>query len=313
MALLGKKAQGVLPDIIFVMIQLVLIIIIFGTLFLFINQYLDETSYEKKYVAMDIAMLIDVLHLKGNIFTTYLYDKDDLTVDFDKNKVIVYETAEDKVSYPFTPSIKLWLEKSKTNQGIKFFKTEDELVVGNNVKPNLKYISCPKLNIKIKQYNLVIDATHARTKNDYGYVNGNIKEKDVTGAIGLALYHHYPNAFFTRTNLVGPIEEQIAKPKEEIKKAFEESNVIIIIQTGNATIEKNFIVYYSKNVKSEKLACLIANSLSSKLDVNTVIVPNNELDSNKTIVVLHIENIIFGATYATEIANAIADAIKEYG
>ena len=91
------------------MIDLLLAIVIFLILASYVDRASEETTFEKNFLARDIALLIDALYASpGNVNLEYPQDTFWFTFEFNKNQVQVYDVTEiptptliDRAVYPY--------------------------------------------------------------------------------------------------------------------------------------------------------------------------------------------------------------------
>ena len=67
-----KKAQGTTPLMIFVLLELVIVAAAFGILFLDVRDKVGEITFEKNYLARNVALLTDTVYAAPiNVFADY--------------------------------------------------------------------------------------------------------------------------------------------------------------------------------------------------------------------------------------------------
>jgi len=252
----------------------------------------ETTYFEKTFLVGDMAITTNTLYSgPGNIMATY--DKDTLwfSYKFDKEGVSSFDIdPERKIKYPIvhTGLIKFnekllepeFFSEPKSEDNLKkkvkpiFAKISDEIIIDEQISRSINEIKCENLEPMGKK-TILVDAGHGG--EDEGIVIGSLKEKDMTGSIGLVLYQSIKgDKFFTRDNIAS-VRDQVRKSEYNTKeKTTEEVNkngieMIISIHAGSRDdLSNNVKAYYSIESdedfqqKSKKLGCEILNELVRK-------------------------------------------------
>jgi len=102
-----KNKRGVENEVLFIIIESVLIIVIFIALFQWVNSIAKDESFEKMALSRDIALMVNtVQYLPGDLEYTYLIKNIDMSkfnYIFEDNSIQIKDPKKPLiVSYPFS-------------------------------------------------------------------------------------------------------------------------------------------------------------------------------------------------------------------
>ena len=124
-------------------------------------------------------------------------------------------------------------------------------------------LECPEIDTKNQQWKdlaILIDPGHGITENDIGFTLGSLTESARSGKVANLLSLRSENLVLSRSN------HEIKPYSARIKKAsIEGAEMLISIHSSDQTNQLRAII--NKNLKSEKLACLIINHLMQHPDI----------------------------------------------
>ena len=93
---LFNSKKGISNDLFFNVFEYMLAFVVLVALFQFVNEIIEQTIFEKNYLARDIALLVNTLSAApGEITYTYNEDTSKFLVEFNENVIIVYEADKD--------------------------------------------------------------------------------------------------------------------------------------------------------------------------------------------------------------------------
>jgi len=137
-----NNRKGLTHEIFFYVFGLVLAAIVALALFNFAKEVVEQTIFEKNYLARDIAILVNTLYAApGDILYTYGEDIDGFILDFNGNRISVYEkreeTKEAKIFYLFAKKAGITFSDIRLNENgmtdkVGFFKS-DTVVKANDI------------------------------------------------------------------------------------------------------------------------------------------------------------------------------------
>jgi len=89
--------KGISHDLFFNVFELVLAFIVILALFQFITDVVEQTIFEKNFLARDLSVLVNTLYAApGNVVYNYDEDMDNFILNFEKNKISVFEKGENE-------------------------------------------------------------------------------------------------------------------------------------------------------------------------------------------------------------------------
>lgn len=155
----------------------------------FVNGISTKTTFERQYLARDLALLIDAaLSVPGNLNIVYEPVKDfksDFTFEVTREQVIVSDEGSNSYPYSLRKNTKL---KSSPVKIPRIVKTGSELVISEE-KVFPQKLPCYEKHSPINH--VIIDAGHFNNPksefNDPGYEYNNIVEADLTFELGRAI------------------------------------------------------------------------------------------------------------------------------
>jgi N-acetylmuramoyl-L-alanine amidase len=262
--------------------------------------------FEQMRLSRKLAMQVNALNtLAGN---AYLVDDDTskYEIKFYKDRVDVFKENTDilKSSYSFVNNKNSILDYS-------FVKSNKLVLIkdGNKIKVSTKIpdkFSVKDFSLNTKDENwekkiILIDPGHGgnpdniRNPGDFGNVNNELKESEITFNIANSLSQLMGNVRLTRiSDEYGPTTKQRL---DEIDKLQPEITVSLHISSKDD--ESNDVLAYiniesEKKLQSKKLATLILEEMAKQLDItNTNIIPLfiDDLDKNDPKMILNNNNV----------------------
>lgn len=309
--------------------------------------YAKGDAVTKSYLAADMALLVDTLNsLPGNLMVLYPTLDFDYVFKFRDNQARVLQREPDDFDktggiYPFIPTAQQHLDYRFEKPGtLMFHKLGQEIIITDSELLNLDQLACPEINTAALN-GIVIDPGHGASQafsaspeeKDYGFVNGALKESDITRQIAESLYIMDSNIIATRDLRF----DEFKSVDERLSIIINSENIdaVISIHAGsNKNPDVNNAKAYvslesAKRQQSMRLACLILNSFSIELPaveglsivpVNVSELENDDplrvLDNDKVAVYLEIGNIMISQDNMLrkipELSKAISDGIKSY-
>lgn len=249
----------------------------------FIHGIGSDASYEKKFLATDLALTVDsLLASRDNVVLYYLPQAKEyapkFSYDFSKNIVTVFESSKnenDAGVYYFTsdPSVSFAPVSLKPSLPFilpKFSKVGRTLFVsdGNRKGSGANVYALPCSEKRYDYGSITFDPAHGFDaelgEGDTGFVAGGLKEFELTREIGSIVKvldtSGHIEAFTRDSDIVLPVSSR----KNSI------GNSLISLHIGSVksgdTFVKAYVNYDSKKMdESLKLACELANSVSSSL------------------------------------------------
>jgi len=228
-----------------------------------INAFGETKTFEKKFIATDLALVIDTLQAsRGNAFVIFMQEFN-FSIDISKNTVLVFEGAKDKDK---TGGIYYFVEEANLSTNYKTFEPKDRAITsiilskqGNEIAigsrqtnpdftPNLEAISCQKPQNLAMLNTIAIDYEHNQEADSAKEIAADIK-----GGLSSQI------ATLVEAQTVAEREKQ-AKDKEGIVSITLNRNANAQLETIKAYINENS----QKKQESIFLACKILNSLSTK-------------------------------------------------
>ena len=96
MKFLNSKRGNIEEYVMTVLIELVIVLIVFASVFIFIHKSAQTNIFEKRFLSKDMALAIDALYAgPGNSIITYSDDTFELSFDFKGSKVGVYDNSDE--------------------------------------------------------------------------------------------------------------------------------------------------------------------------------------------------------------------------
>ncbi len=166
----------------------------------FVNGIAAKTSFERQFLSKDLSLMIDtVLSLPGNFNLLYSPHKPDFqgnfTFIFSNESVTVKDEGENFNRYLGRKDVLVTPAKiipSKEGTLLKIVKTGSQVDVSNNYEKKKIFdqqLNCYGAHAPINSF--IIDAGHFfnsnSQQNDPGFVNGELKEADLTLNLGKAI------------------------------------------------------------------------------------------------------------------------------
>lgn len=249
----------------------------------FINGLGSDYTFEKKFLATDLALTVDsLLASKDNVILYYLPQSQDFTprftYSFEKNKITIFEDNKLEKNagvYFFTSDPSVSIEESSLN-----FKEPFVLPrlakIGNNLfiddAHEKKYVlnpyllSCPSKKITLAT--ITLDPGHGydaeSRKGSTGVINKDLKEYVLTREIAGMARSLDTKKIFTELTRDADFSLSVENRKSRIK------NAVVSIHVGSYVSNENFVkayINYNSDRKDEslRLACELVNAVSSEL------------------------------------------------
>jgi len=325
----------------FVMFIAVLVLIY---LLWFVQGIGSDMTYEKKFLATDLALTIDsLLASRDNVVLYYLPQAEDfvnVTYSFEKNKVSVFESSVSEKNagiYYFTSDPDVFfvnsLLKIKSSEVFpRFSKIGRVLNIADAKKEgvvNIYSLVCPKEKYNLG--NIVFDPAHGfdakLDQGDKGFSSGSVYEYVLTREISSILHvldTGTINSFTRDSDIDLPVDARINGIQDSV------ISLHIGSVSGSDIFVKAYINYdsYVRDA-SQKLACELVNRVSSALinagvKVSGVavipVIPSHESDlqfkilvENKPAVLLEVGNInmpMFSQDSKKAVASGIIEGVR---
>ena len=301
--LFKSKKATIFEKPIWFLIDLVVSIAVFFMLLAYVDQIGESLTFERDFLAKDIALLIDSIYASPSSLTLkypqntfwfdYKFEDNGVTVsekglgkksqsefirdnnlEFTEKTISPEKEFEDKRSFAekyFSPSTLFSVYKPELPEGtsvnLYFLKNNKELDINNEeliLRPNKLVCSDIVTKENTQEKVLLIDQ---------GDWDKNDKRPEITAAIAFPLYSNIKDKFkeikHTRIGGIKDLKKERID-RTTIKRNIDNSDIIISIYVGSYKDERNVIkAYYSSESKEEfkekskKLACLIVNRLLS--------------------------------------------------
>lgn len=88
--------KGISHDLFFNVFELVLAFVVVLALFNFVADVVEQTIFEKNYLARDLALFVNILYAApGKVVYTYEEDARDFILNFTENRIAVYDAGQD--------------------------------------------------------------------------------------------------------------------------------------------------------------------------------------------------------------------------
>ncbi len=311
----------------------------------FVNGLGSDLTFEKKYLATDIALTMDsLLASRDNVVLYYLPQRKEFNpkfnYDFKKNRITVYQESKPESSagkYFFTsdPSIKLkeiTLSFKPPFVLPRFAKIGNKILVDDVHDPkhniNILLLSCPEK--KFEYGNITLDPGHGFNEDlnqgSEGFTTNKLKEYVLTREISSIAKILDTYQFLGDLTRDSDIDLSIDDRRTRIQDS------LISVHVGSYSnfdnIIKAYVNYDSYAQKASlKLACELVNEVSSalidkKIKITGIavipVIPAQKSDKefsilvqDKPAVMLEIGNINVPDTFSQENKKAIASAIIE--
>ncbi len=328
----SRKAQDVSYDLISNIWSFLMILVVAVGLAGFISYWGSQSTYEKKYLARDIALLAGAVYASPHdVFTDYYYEQYDFTASFKEvtstgeklYHVVLSDEDEEKEWYHFAKNNGLLSAAAvELNKGVFLSKKKRNLQVSENKWLNTMALDCP--DAIAAQGRVVIDPGHSKNE---GYQKGKVSEGELVGQVGRNLKVAFgEKSFLTRS------EEGASQRISEPEQVLEEGDIILGIHLGRYDEGNHLKAFYSANtdentkLRSKRLGCLILNNIADQ-DMDSYfsgmsVIPiypedyeNSLLPENHAAILLEIGNInILANLEDGEIAdriNLIVEAVKK--
>ncbi|MBI2576924.1 hypothetical protein HYV84_06930 [Candidatus Woesearchaeota archaeon] len=304
MHLFTHKKAGIFEKPIWFVIDLAVALVVFLIAVRYVDFQLDQTTFEKRYLANDIALLVDALYASPHpIVYSYPQQTFWFTYGFQKKGIIVSENTllASKAGATFTPDANapfpekdLVPEKpiADSNSIIKTFLkpldwfTSPKFTLPEGASVKINFVRTPKgIDVAEKPFSLppfAIPCPILSVKENLGDLTflldaGDEKEKNpaITGSIiataATILKQKAKQLLHTRQGTIeAPANDRL--PETEVDAAKKQADITIRVETGNYADERLVLkAYYAPSanpeleMKSKKLACLAANEFGKKL------------------------------------------------
>jgi N-acetylmuramoyl-L-alanine amidase len=302
-----------------------------------------EQTFEKKFLATDMALTIDsLLAAKDNVILYYLPQGEDFeskfNYSFDKNQVIVFEDKNIEKNagrYYFTSDPSITMKKTSLIFKEPFILPRfallgNELFINDAHDPkqklNMYLLECPSKKLGFNK--VTLDPGHGYTaesrQGNTGFSSEDRKEYILTREIAGITKRLDTVDILSDLTRDGDFALSINDRKSRVKDA------VISIHIGSYSTRDNFIkayINYDSNKRDEslKLACELVNQISSNLIENNIkitgiavipIIPEKKQDEqwnilveDKPAVFLELGNIKIKDNFEVKSRKAIASGI----
>jgi len=157
--------KGISHDLFFNVFELILAFIVVLAIFQFITDVVEQTIFEKNYLARDLSLLVNTLYAApGEVSYNYGEDLNSFILNFEESKLSVFEKdekEEDVITfYLFAENEELPFIHKKINEGaekidIGFFKSDGTIKVKKTgATPNLFSPSNREITSRITELTL---------------------------------------------------------------------------------------------------------------------------------------------------------------
>ena len=129
---LGKKAQAQ-HEILFTIFEVLVFAFFTYLLFAFVNDVEDNTTFEKNFIARDLAVMVNTVYTSpSSIVYNYPEDKKDFVVKVQNNMILVKNQGQDDAV-----GIKYWFAVESPDNPVM----EEEYSTGDNIKLNKSLVT----------------------------------------------------------------------------------------------------------------------------------------------------------------------------
>jgi hypothetical protein len=311
----------------------------------FVHGLGSDMSFEKKFLATDMALTVDsLLASRDNVILYYLPQSGDYMPEFnylfDKNVVTVFESSKDEGtagSYYFTsdPSVRFgWaaLKPGVSSVLPRFYRLGNSFAVDDahaaaRKKINMHALSCPEQGYDYGS--IAFDPAHGfdakLNAGDRGFSAGLLNEFELTREIGN----------FVKVLDIGKLFGVFTRDSDVVLSVDDRKRMVVdsvvslhigSVKSGDVFV-KAYVNYGSKRIsESLKLACELANAVSSALvDANVKVfgvavipvIPANEggqfgiLVEDRPAVLLEVGNVnMFSQDAKKAIASGIIEGVR---
>lgn len=302
-------------------------------------------TFEKKFLATDIALTIDsLLAARNNVVLYYLPQRADFVprfnYSFQRNEVVIFEGSMSEKNagrYFFTsdPSVSMEDVSLKFSEPFvlpRFALLGNDLLIddAHNPKYSFNLYLLPRPSAKIDAAEITLDPGHGYSSDlrhgSIGFTNKDLKEYILTREIA-----GMTKSLDTK-KILGELtrDADFALSIEDRKSRIR--NAVISIHAGSYSSNDNFVRAYinydsDKREESLRLACELVNSVSSALIKNNVkltgisvvpVIPGQKSDEqfgilvkDRPAVILEVGNINVAGLFESKNKKAIASGILE--
>ena len=287
----GKKG-AINEQLLFLIIDITIILVVWLALFNYVRSVERDTLFDKIYLTKDIALLINTAYSSpGNLFYTYSSDELDLSLFdfyFKDGFVTIKENPDgNELYFPYAAdsSFETELPNIVSPEKIEFAKTDNKLQAKESLTYDLNQLSCPNIGIegKLSSQSIVVDPGHGAVSGEpkdpgLEFKDYNLRDKKeayitadianhIEGALDNVELTRYSDSYETTEARLTVIEEHNA-------------GIVISIHIGNYSNNHNSVKAFIKHnpgnpetyLKSRKLACMILNEFSSKLELDGIVI-----------------------------------------
>lgn len=241
-----------------VIIEIVLLVFIASAFFYFHITVKNNTLFEKSYASRDMALLLETSQsVPGDIEVYYsqpTFDVGKYSYSFTDNLLQIYEPGNpvSAIYYPFylDQSLQNFLSTFEQPAAFLISKQKGNIEVvehGAIVQEKQIALSCPSIiSTKTEKLSMVVIADTAFAK--------------------------------IQTDLLNNPKIDFAKKNKEESAISDQTNLVLVFSSGTGS-EISFTIPATDDGQSEKLACLIANSLFEKFPDAIISNPTKSSDA----------------------------------
>ncbi|MBI5072531.1 hypothetical protein HZA99_01805 [Candidatus Woesearchaeota archaeon] len=270
-----------------VIIEIVLLVFIAAGFFYFHMTVQENTLFEKSYASRDIALLLETSQsVPGDIQVYYsqpTFDVGKYSYSFTDNLLQIYEPGNpvSAIYYPF------YVDHSLQN----FLSTFEQ--------PPAFLISKQKGNLEVLEHGAIIE----EKQQAIPCLNVASTKKEKLSMVVLA-----DTALAKiQTDLLNNPKIDFAKKNKEESAISDRTNLVLMLSSGSGS-GVSFSIPATDDGQSEKLACLIANSLIEKFPDTSISSP---LKSNDALLSKNKNGLAVGIVIGTDVAgsNSVSSAL----
>jgi len=302
--MLKKRGQGVLADLLFVILELLLLLFSSVIIFTYINISLKDITYERTVLSKELAFLTDAVQaVPGNINIRYVYEGGDLTADFWQDdperfyRMFVYKgkkqdiDRQNKIWYPYSINQDLELDiedEIKPITGIFLRKIGDRFHINPSFNEELFGVSCK--GDKIRVTNVLLDPGNLKDESNY-----------ITGSAELIM--EITRSLLNKLSLSKDVARENLNPdSDRLRQNLLQDKITrlgssgLIIGLRIADHDKVKVMYNADastdtKEKSKRIACLMANEISKIAPLRL---------TGSSIMPIHPEDLSFGTIFPND-------------
>jgi len=251
-----------------VLIQIVIAALIFISIFIYIQNIYTNDSFEKRYLAKDLALAIEAIQTpQGNTVINYAKDTDSYSIVFKDNRVEVFSRQDQ----PEPPSFLRGISGFFTDNSFRFENT-DLSYAGAGIQPiliktdNELIAAIPGMQYSTELYNIRAVDTSKEQKNYTfsadpeeleDYVKTTVSELNSQLEVSFTYYEENPDFIISESQEENIIYVPASKTKRKLasiiaNKFIEQGKIVLILPSGN----NRFTIKIEKGLTAQLSAVL---------------------------------------------------------